>query len=75
MNKLETVKQYYQIDQKEISYLKFIFEGYDGIAVVTTIDAKKGIIVLTIAPGCDREVTMVLDDLKSSMMIEQVDIQ
>lgn len=35
-----------QIDPKRIGYFKFILEGYDGMALVTTIDAKKGSIMV-----------------------------
>ena len=67
---LETTKQYYRVDRSEISYLRFIFEAYDGIAVVKTVDAQKGIIVLHIAPGCEDDVEYVLQDLKKEIMIE-----
>jgi hypothetical protein len=35
-----------QIDPKRIGYLKFILEGYDGMALVTTINAKEGAIII-----------------------------
>lgn len=52
--------------------MRFIFEAYDGIAVVKTVDAPKGIIVLNVAPGCDDVVDYVLQDLKKEIMIETV---
>ncbi|MBW2412581.1 MAG: DUF4911 domain-containing protein [Deltaproteobacteria bacterium] len=67
---LETSKRYYRVDRSEIAYLRFIFEAYDGIAVVKTVDAQKGIIVLRIAPGCEDDVEYVLQDLKKEIMIE-----
>ena len=71
---METTKRYYRIDRREIAYLRFIFEAYDGIAVVKTIDAQKGLIVLHIAPGCDGDVEYVLQDLKKDIMIETVHV-
>ncbi len=35
---METIKKYYRIERKEICFLKFIFEAYDGIAMLTTVD-------------------------------------
>ena len=58
------------MDRREIAYLRFIFEAYDGIAVVKTVDAQKGIIVLHVAPGCDDDVDDVLQDLKKEILIE-----
>jgi hypothetical protein len=67
---LETVQKYYRVDRKEIAFLKFILEAYDGIAVLSTIDSSSGIVLLSISPGCESEVEMVLKDLKRDIMIE-----
>jgi hypothetical protein len=67
---LETTKRYYRVDRREIAFLRFIFEAYDGIAVVETLDARKGIVLLHVAPGCDEDVDGVLQDLKKEIMIE-----
>ena len=69
---LKTIKKYFRIDRKEICFLKFIIEAYDGIAVLTTIDPVKGIIVINIAPGCEEEVEMIIQDLKKTIMIESL---
>ena len=68
--RLETTKRYYRVDRREIAYLRFIFEAYDGIAVVKTVDAQKGLIVLHVAPGCENDVEYVLQDLKKEIMIQ-----
>jgi hypothetical protein len=69
---LETSRKYYRVDRSQIAYLRFIFEAYDGIAVVRTLDAQKGIVVLHIAPGCEADVEFVLHDLGKLIMIEEV---
>ena len=68
-NALRTIQKYYRVDRKEIFFLRFIFEAYDGIAVLTTIDPGLGIVALYIAPDCEEEVEMVLQDLKKDIMI------
>jgi len=70
---LKTITAYYRVDRKEISYLKFIIEAYDGIAIVTTIDPVEGLIALHVAPGCERTVERVLKDLGKELMIELVE--
>ena len=67
---METLRKYYRVDRRQIAYLRFIFEAYDGIAVVRTLDAQKGIVVLHIAPGCETDVEFVLNDLRKHVMIE-----
>ncbi|MBW2492610.1 MAG: DUF4911 domain-containing protein [Deltaproteobacteria bacterium] len=58
------------MDRREIFFLKFILEAYDGVATLTTVDAHQGIVLLRIAPGCEDEVETVLQDLKKDMMME-----
>ncbi len=71
---MKTIHRYYRIDRREIAFLRFIFEAYDGIAVVKTVDAQKGIILLYIAPGCEQDVDYVLQDLGKQIMIEPATI-
>ena len=67
----ETIKQYYRVDSRDISFFRFILEGYDGMAVLTTLDAVSGSVVLSIAPGCEQEVAAVVKGLKNQMLIEE----
>lgn len=69
---IESIKKYYRVDRREISFLKFILEAYDGLAILTTVDSKKGIVVINIAPGCEADVKMILQDLKQNVMIEEL---
>lgn len=72
MDYLETVKRVYRVNKKEISYLRFIFEGYDGIAVIKTIDPQKGIICLYIPPMCTEDVEIILKDLQKEILMENL---
>ena len=60
---LHTTQRYYRIDRRDISYLRFILEGYDGAAVLTTRDAARGIVSITIAPGCEALVDSIISSL------------
>ena len=53
-------KRYFIIPPAEIHLLRFTLEGYEGIGLVTTLDADLGMIELSIAPGCEEEVTQIL---------------
>jgi len=65
-------KKYYRIDRSQIAFVKFIFEGYDGLLVMTTIDQELGIVSLNIAPGCEMEASGVLEDLGKNLMLEKL---
>lgn len=72
---METHKRYYRIDRRAISLLRFLLEAYDGIAGLTTIDPKTGLVVLCIAPGCEADVDTLLEDLQKDVMIQPVNSQ
>ncbi len=70
---METIRKIIRIDRREICFIKFILEAYEGIATMTTIDARQGIVLLRIAPGCEKEVEALLRDLGEDIMIEVFD--
>lgn len=70
----ETIKQYYRVESRDISFFRFVLEGYDGLAVLTTLDAPTGKVVLAIAPGCERDVADIISGLQSEMLIEAVPV-
>ena len=70
---LEMIHRLYRIDRREICYLQAIVEAYDGIATVTTRDARMGIVEMAISPGCEKEIAVILNDLKTSgVLIEKI---
>jgi hypothetical protein len=68
-----TLRRYYRIDRRQIHFLKFILEGYDGVAVLRTIDPERGLVVLHIGPGCQETVDMIIHDLQRDIRIEPVE--
>lgn len=63
-------KKYYRVDRRAIGFMKFIFEGYDGIANLTTLDPELGIISINIPNGCDKYVEELIEILGRDMLIE-----
>lgn len=59
-----------RVNRRDIAHLKFILEGYDGLAQLTTLDASAGKLMLMIAPGCEETARSLLDDLKQEIMME-----
>ncbi|MGD8542831.1 MAG: DUF4911 domain-containing protein [Desulfobacteraceae bacterium] len=70
MAPLETTTRIFRIDRREIAFLRFILEAYDGIAVLTTLEREAGTVRLAIAPGCEEEVAAVLNDLSPEIRME-----
>lgn len=67
---MKSIRRYYRIDRRQIAFLKFTIEAYDGIATLSTIDPRRGIVALDVAPGCASEVDTLLKELGRQMRIE-----
>lgn len=67
---MKTTGLYYRVDRRQINFVRFIFEAYEGIAVVTTLDAAKGHIGLAVAPGCQEMAVRIMEDLGRQIRIE-----
>ncbi len=61
------------IRPSEIHYLRFILEAYEGIAVVSTLDSKLGLMKLSIAPGCEDDVERILAAEGPSMQLRHIE--
>jgi len=69
---MKSAERHYRVDKQQIGYLRFILEGYEGIASLTTVDPMMGQILLRVPPGCDAEVDMLLADLAGEVYLETV---
>ena len=54
---------YIRIDPKSIAFLKFIIEGYDGLALLTTIDRRDGLVKLLVPTSRHNELWKLLEEL------------
>jgi len=56
----------------EIHFLRFVLEGYEGLAVVTTLQPESGLIQLSIAPGCESDVETILNSETSRLKLRWI---
>lgn len=70
---LHTRKWHYRVDRTQIAWLRFLLEGYDGIAVLETLDPAAGRVVLHVAPGCAPDVRGLLDALTGEFPMTRLD--
>jgi hypothetical protein len=67
---MQTLKRYYRVDRRQINFIRFVIEAYEGIAVVTTLDRALGLIGVAVAPGCEAMAGSIISDLSRSILIE-----
>jgi len=54
-----------RIDPHRIGYLKFILEGYDNMALVTTINAKEGLVIIRSPATFHNDLSAVISDVST----------
>lgn len=57
---------YIRVNPKRIAFLKFILEGYDGLALVTTLDRRDGLVRLLVPTARHDELWRLLAELTRS---------
>ncbi|MCG8685479.1 MAG: DUF4911 domain-containing protein [Desulfobacterales bacterium] len=68
---MQTIVKEYVVEKTKIGFIRFIFEAYEGLAVVTTLDSATGHIKLTISPEQQDTAFMVIEDLKKDFYFEE----
>ena len=70
---LKTIRHCYRINRNAIALVKFIVEAYDNLAVMSTLDARQGVVSLSIAPGCQDQVDGIMASLAEDIPIVRID--
>lgn len=72
---MRTIPYYYKVERRDIAFLRFIVEAYEGIAVLSTVDQHRGIVVLHVPLGCEESVLGLMGALSSDISIESVNME
>lgn len=60
------IKKYYKLKRKNIAFIQFIIEGYEGMATITTMEPQTAIIQVSIMPDFFSEVEEIINELKNN---------
>jgi hypothetical protein len=69
---MKTTLKEYIVDKTMIGFIKFIFEGHEGVAVATTLNSAKGHIRLAIAPERVKTAQMIIKDLEKDFKFSEI---
>lgn len=69
-DKMKCLDLYLRIRRDRIGYLRFILEGYDGLAQITTIDAGQGLVRLLFPGSRYAEVLSLLDGVAADINVQ-----
>ena len=69
----DSIQWQIEVDKKDIAYIVSIFEGYDLLAVVRTIDPAQGLIELMISPDFLEDTQKLTEALAKEIPFRRVD--
>jgi hypothetical protein len=69
---LDTISLLIQIPPREIAYLSFVLESYEGVAVMRTVDPREGIVELMVPPSHEVEIGEILKDLAREFPVHRI---
>lgn len=64
--------RYFRVDRRDIAYFRFTLEAYEGLATLTTLDARNGIVVLSIPECFADEVDALLAALAQEISLTEI---
>jgi len=65
--------RYFKVAHRDMVFLKFILEAYEGMNVMSTVDNKEGIIRIAIMPGFVEDMDALLAELGKQTLMEPVE--
>ncbi|MBF0105132.1 MAG: DUF4911 domain-containing protein [Deltaproteobacteria bacterium] len=64
---------FYKVNKADIFMIKFLLEGYENMAQVSTIDEDLPKIQISVVPDLLDECLVIIDDLKKRFFMQQLD--
>ena len=68
----DSIQWLLEVDKKEIAYIVSVFEGYDYLAVVRTVDPTQSIIELIISPDYVEDTRKLVQALSEEVHIKKI---
>ena len=57
-----------KISPDRIHYLKFILEGYDNLAILSTVNAQQGLVEIRYPPENEKDLRYLLSEITSDIV-------
>lgn len=68
----DVVPIFLAVPRSEIGYVKFIFESYEGVAVLRTIDRRAGLLVVLAVPDFLEQARLIVAGLAEEMDCREI---
>ena len=69
---METGNRYYQLASRDLVYMKFILEAYEGLSTMSTVDGKRGIVKVNFPLPFANDMAQLMEALSREVEITEV---
>jgi hypothetical protein len=69
---METDSRYFQLASRDLVYMKFILEAYEGLSTMSTVDAKRGIVRVNYPLPFAGEIAALMEALSAEIAVAEV---
>jgi hypothetical protein len=70
----DSIQWQIEVDKKDIAYIVSIFDGYENLAVVRTLDASSGLIELLVSPDYLEDTQNLIEALSKEIPIRPLNL-
>jgi hypothetical protein len=69
---METANRYYQLAGRDLVYMKFILEAYEGLSTMSTVDGKRGIVRVNYPVAFAADIAALMEALAKEIAVTEV---
>jgi hypothetical protein len=69
---MEVASRYYQLASRDLVYMKFILEAYEGLSTMSTIDGKRGVVKVEYPVPFAEDVAALMQALATEIAVTEV---
>ena len=73
MIQADSIQWLLEVNKKEIAYIVSVFEGYDNLAIVRTVDPEQSIIELIISPDYLEDTSQLVHALSKEVYVKKIE--
>ncbi|HZV80585.1 MAG TPA: DUF4911 domain-containing protein [Geobacteraceae bacterium] len=65
------IVRYFRVDRRDLVYLKFILEAYEGMSTLSTVEKSGAIVSLTVPAGFADDMAQLIGALQSEITLAE----
>ena len=69
----DSIQWFLEVEKRDIAYIVSIFEAYDNLAIVRTVNAEQSIIELIISPDYLEDTRQLVNALSNELYIKTIE--